>query len=222
VHPFVDLSAYLDGALEREPRAAVDAHLATCDLCATRLGDLRSTARLIAALPVPVPSRSLVPRVSLPFWLAPMRTLATAASGAAMLLFVASTLVANAPIGASPGTGGAAGPPTADRNAVPAAAPAPSPRAGVTLATPTATPAPGAAFSTQSGSPTLGLDERTAKAAGATDAATAPESAGSVDPERSAYGAERRQLGPSPWAWLAVALALGGLALMLQRRLRAT
>ena len=89
MHPFGDLSAYLDGALSSEARASVQAHLDTCALCRMRLAELRGTARLIAALPNPVPSRSLVPRVSVPFWLAPLRTFSTFASGAAIFLFVA-------------------------------------------------------------------------------------------------------------------------------------
>jgi hypothetical protein len=226
VHPFVDLSAYLDGALEREQRAAVDAHLAACALCAARLTELRGIARLIAALPVPVPSRSLVPRVSVPIWLAPMRTLATVASGAAMLLFVASTLLANAPI-AMPGAGSPASAPQRERDAAPGAlpAPAPSPSADVRLSVGTATPSPGAAFSVQSAAPTRGLEDRSA--AGATDAAKAQQSGdargdtGAVDERALDYSAtERRPLGPSPWAWLALAIVLGAFAFMLQRRLR--
>lgn len=94
MHPFGDLSAYLDNALSSEARASVQAHLDTCALCRTRLAELRGTARLIAALPMPVPSRSLVPRVSVPFWLAPLRTFSTFATGAAIFLFIASAVIA--------------------------------------------------------------------------------------------------------------------------------
>jgi len=54
VHPFGDLSAYLDEALSPEARASVQAHLDACALCRTRLAELRGTARLIAALPMPM------------------------------------------------------------------------------------------------------------------------------------------------------------------------
>jgi len=114
VHPFVELSAYIDDALDSSAKAAVGTHLGSCAVCRTRLAELRDTARLIAALPAPVPSRSLVPRVSAPFWLAPMRTLATLASGAALFLFVASAVMSALPLG----TGGGA--------AAPALAPAPN------------------------------------------------------------------------------------------------
>src|SRR5439155_895136 len=92
MHPLEDLSAYLDGELDGGRRAAVESHLAACDSCRTRLAQLRATARLIAALPLPVPARSLVPRVAVPIWLAPLRTLATIGSGAALFLFIASAL----------------------------------------------------------------------------------------------------------------------------------
>src|SRR5207249_1533332 len=68
-----------------------------CAVCRTRLAALRGTARLIAALPPPAPSRSLVPRVSVPVWLAPLRTLSTFASGAAIFLFIASAVITSFP-----------------------------------------------------------------------------------------------------------------------------
>src|SRR3989441_13172000 len=92
MHPLEDLSAYLDGELDGGRRGAVESHLAACDSCRPRLAQLRATARLIAALPSPVPAHSLVPRVAVPIWLAPLRTLATIGSGAALFLFVASAL----------------------------------------------------------------------------------------------------------------------------------
>src|SRR2546428_702730 len=74
MHPLEDLSAYLDGELDGGRRAAVESHLAACDSCRGRLAPLRATARLIAALPSPVPARSLVPRVAVPVWLQPRST----------------------------------------------------------------------------------------------------------------------------------------------------
>ncbi|OLC21370.1 MAG: hypothetical protein AUH33_01960 [Chloroflexi bacterium 13_1_40CM_68_21] len=224
MHPFAELSAYLDGALDPSAKAAVETHLDACAVCRTRLAELRGTARLIAALPAPIPSRSLVPRVSVPFWLAPMRTLSTLASGAALFLFVASAILASAPQGTS---GGAAGPaaapaPNASRAGGPAgptgaadqriavsasAAPAPG------FALGTATPAPEAQRSTQDA--TKAATGTAAPAAGRGDNVT-------TTPVAVAFSApERRQLGPSPWFWLVLAVALGVLAFALQRRLRA-
>ena len=59
-----DLSAYLDSALAPARRSEVDAHLGTCPPCRKVLAELRSTARLIAALPAAVPSRRLVPSLA--------------------------------------------------------------------------------------------------------------------------------------------------------------
>src|SRR2546428_2470906 len=107
MHPLEDLSAYLDGELDGGRRAAVESHLAACDSCRGRLAQLRATARLIAALPSPVPARSLVPRVAVPIWLAPLRTLATLGSGAALFLFIASALTTSV---TQTSSGGAAAP----------------------------------------------------------------------------------------------------------------
>ena len=51
---------------------------------------------------------------------------------------------------------------------------------------------------------------------------TARQEAPSPVPERlSAFAAQRQEAGLSPWLWLGLAVAFGGLALILQRRLRA-
>ena len=95
-HPHADLSAYIDGALDAAAKAAVEGHLVTCALCRAHVAQLRATTALVQALPDPVPSRRLVPRlVTAPSWLAPLRTLMTLASGAAVFLFLASALVTN-------------------------------------------------------------------------------------------------------------------------------
>src|SRR5207253_11052105 len=103
-HPFGDLSAYLGGALSSEARASVQAHLDSCALCRTRLAELRGTARLIAALPMPVPSRSLVPRVAVSAWIALLRTFSTVASAAAIFLFVVSAAMSSFPQATSSGS----------------------------------------------------------------------------------------------------------------------
>src|SRR3989442_7389971 len=107
MHPLEALSAYLDGELDGGRAAAVESPLAACAWCPPRLAQLRATARLIAALPLPVPARSLVPRVAVPIWLAPLRTLATIGSGAALFLFIASALTTSV---TQPSSGGAAAP----------------------------------------------------------------------------------------------------------------
>src|SRR6266851_4897429 len=95
-HVRAQLSAYLDGALGDAERTAVEGHLAACPDCRARLGELRATASLIRALPDPVPSRRLVPRVGRPpVWVAPLRTLTTLASGLSVFLFLATALLAN-------------------------------------------------------------------------------------------------------------------------------
>jgi len=49
VHPFVELSAYIDDALDSSAKAAVGTHLGSCAVCRTRLAELRDTARPTAA-----------------------------------------------------------------------------------------------------------------------------------------------------------------------------
>jgi hypothetical protein len=227
VHPFGDLSAYLDGALSSEARALVQAHLDTCALCRTRLAELRGTARLIAALPAPVPSRSLVPRVSVPFWLAPLRTFSTLASAAAIFLFVASAALSVFPRAIS--------------QSAPAAAPAASAaldaaRGGATSATATpasdtklATPPssspsglPGAAFNVAPTAAPAPAERSAAKsdaAATRTDLASSSPSAGLERVRYSSTG-ERPPFSPFPWLWLVLGVAFAALSLVLGRRLR--
>ncbi|MDE3192623.1 MAG: zf-HC2 domain-containing protein, partial [Chloroflexota bacterium] len=89
VHVDSDLSAYLDGELAPAERAPVDAHLASCARCRQRLGELRATAALIAALPTPSPSHSLVPVVAQRWsWLRPVRALSAIATGAFLFAFL--------------------------------------------------------------------------------------------------------------------------------------
>jgi anti-sigma factor RsiW len=225
VHPFGDLSAYLDSALSSEHRASVQAHLDTCALCRTRLAELRGTARLIAGLPMPVPSRSLVPRVSVPFWLAPLRTLSTFASGAAIFLFLATALVAFLPRAQSATTGAAPAP-----NAL--SAPEASSGGGAAAATSVvpnfqaASPSPAAAVTS---------DKRSAAGASATPAETATEvgrldSAGpsantAADQVARVNRAPEAAASPfvlSPWLWLVLAVAFGALSFLLGWRLRPT
>ncbi len=221
MHPFGDLSAYLDEALSSEARAPVQAHLDTCALCRSRLAELRGTARLIAALPNPVPSRSLVPRVSVPFWLAPLRTFSTFASGAAIFLFLASALIASFPRAQSAGSAAAPAPAASQPAAFSAggaSAASPSPKGFQPLA-----PSP---------SPVVSSD-RTAASPSAAPADTAKEIGrqGSAAPSSNSVGDQTARLNRtaepapfafllSPWLWLVLAVAFGALSFIVGRRLR--
>ena len=225
MHPFGDLSAYLDGALSSEARASVQAHLDTCALCRTRLAELRGTAQLIAKLPMPVPSRSLVPRVAVPFWLAPLRTFSTFASGAAIFLFLALAVISSFPMAQSAGTA-----------AAPAAAPAASqPSAFAVSGTPAAQSSPDISLSAPSVAPVVS-DNRGAARASATPSDAAKEvgrrdqsgsSSNNVAADQPRLQAAAPQPAPfafllSPWLWLVVAVAFGALSIIVGRRLRST
>jgi hypothetical protein len=214
----------MDGALSIEDQTSVQAHLDTCALCRTRLAELRGTARLIAALPMPVPSRSLVPRISVPIWLAPLRTLTTFASGAAIFLFLATAILTSFPRGFGTGAGSAAAPAA---NTV--SAPEASSGAALDSATgepskfqaagpsPAPNPATSQERSTQGASPT----PPDALPVGRQEAPASPSTALAADARDQA---SRDQSGPvaltSPWLWLALGLLFAGLSLFLSRRLR--
>ncbi len=229
MHPFAELSAYVDDALDPTAKAVVETHLHDCAVCRTRLEELRGTARLIAALPAPIPSRSLVPRVSVPLWLAPIRTLATLASAAALFLFVASAALSGLRFGT--GAAPAAAPaPIAPNAGAPAAsvgaadrgtglAASASPAAGFAV-NPSASPVPAAQRSTQTDA-TKTVTGTAAPPAAREDAATPVPAATPEPAARTLSVPERPQLGPSPWVWLVLAVGFGALALVLQRRLRA-
>lgn len=224
MHPFGDLSAYLDEALSTEDQTSVQAHLDTCGLCRSRLAELRGTARLIAGLPMPVPSRSLVPRISVPIWLAPLRTFSTFASGAAIFLFIASAILTTFPraVGTSAGSaaapaantvsapqassGAAADAATGDPSKFQVSAPSPAPTTSLERSTQGSSPTPPDA--SQVGRQDAPASPSTALAADARDQASRDQ------PGLSAF--------LSPWLWLWLGLAFGGLSLILSRRLRST
>ena len=225
MHPFGDLSAYLDGALSSEARASVQAHLDTCALCRTRLADLRGTAQLIAGLPKLVPSRSLVPRVSIPFWVAPLRTISTFASGAALFVFVVSLVTASLPVGTqsaapaaapAPNAGGAA----ADKERRTVTTSATAGPQGFNAVAPSPTPAP----------PAPDDAAKLARSPERTDAATerrAQDSAASASPSPAdtATRINFRETAPLPsapptWLWLVLGVGFGVLSFVLGRRLR--
>jgi len=228
VHPFGDLSAYLDGALSPEARTSVQAHLDTCALCRTRLAELRGTARLIAALPMPVPSRSLVPRISAPVWMVALRTFSTVASAAAIFLFVVSAAISSFPRTQSAGTAPAAAPaPTAALDAARSGATSASaaPQSDQKYAAPTsASASPGAAFNVVP-SPTPAPAERST-ASDATrrlDTGSAAPSASIGDfavASRISSGTEQPPFNPFPWLWLVLGVAFAAVSFILGRRLR--
>lgn len=223
MHPFGDLSAYLDGALSTEDQTSVQAHLDTCALCRTRLAELRGTARLIAALPLPVPSRSLVPRVSVPIWLAPLRTLTTFASGAAIFLFIATAILTSFPRGVGIGAGSAAAPAA---NTV--SAPQASPGLAADSATgdaskfqasgPSPAPAPATSQERSLGASPTPPD---APAAGRQKAPSSPSTALAADVRDQASRSEPGLFAvTSPWLWLALGLLFAAVSFILSRRLR--
>lgn len=233
-HPHAELSAYIDGALDPAAQAAVDAHLVTCTVCRAHVAQLRATASLLRALPDPVPSRRLVPRLAVPAWLAPLRTLMTLASGAAVFLFIASALVSNIGFLASGGatTAQEASRDTAAKENAPAAAPAPNP-SGVRGGAPAPSTSPNAAFSVAgpTSSPTADNVRAPVAAGSPSDQKRSDQASASVSPQvtlaygeaaRAASAAPERSPLVNPWLWLALALVCGGIAIALHRRLHAS
>ncbi|TMD54422.1 MAG: hypothetical protein E6H84_05880 [Chloroflexi bacterium] len=211
VHPFADLNAYIDGALDPQSRERVDAHLGSCAICSTRVAELRATAKLIAALPAPAPARSLVPRIAVPMWLAPLRTASAVASGLALVVFVISL-----------GSGFA-------RQTSGAAAPAPqlNDRTGAAASgQPALAPAPpsSAAFSAVgSPNPAARSAADTQKAVTGTAApGEAAQQTATAGPQAVALHAPANpESGQSPVVWLALAIAFAVIAIFATWRLRA-
>lgn len=220
-HVRSDLSAYLDRALAPARRSEVDAHLRACAACEGSLAELRSTARLIAAVPAAVPSRRLVPALApRANWLRPVRSLSAVGAGMFLLVFMASaTLDTGFRMG-----GGRAGLPGAGA-AAPAAAPAPGAPGGLTTA---ATTPPARLRATdqrtfQATAIPKPAAETAADAAASprTDSAGVAEATGSPEALRQARAPEPLRIGPSPWLWLALGALSALLALVTHRRLRA-
>lgn len=235
-HPHAELSAYIDDALDPAAEAAVDGHLVTCALCRAHVAQLRATVAFVQALPDPVPSRRLVPRLAAPApaWLVPLRTLMTLASGAAVFLFIASAVISNIAFLTSSGATGAtaqeASRDTAVKQQVPAAfgptststgtptpTPAVSPNAGFAVG-PTASAVPDTVRAPQGAAtpdPQKRVDQSTAVPPGAPGAAFNPQDAGRVTSSEP----QRPQL-LNPWLWLTLAIVCGAVAIALHRRLR--
>ena len=237
-HPHAELSAYIDDALAPAAQAAVEGHVAACAVCRAHVAELRATVALVHALPDPVPSRRLVPRLTNgPAWLAPLRTVMTLASGTAVFLFIASSLVSNinflasgsaatsaqeasrdtttnfqvqAPTAAQPGT-------TPSRALSSAPSPTPTGSAGGALAhNPTTPPVAAAGDAGAAPSPDDAAKVLDRSAAGASGAPVgAPQ-------ERGRFASSEPQRSPllNPWLWLTLAIFCGAIAIALQRRLR--
>ena len=233
-HPHAELSAYIDDALAPATQAAVRGHLDTCALCSAHVAQLRATIALVRALPDPVPSRRLVPRLTTaPVWLAPLRTLMTLASGAAVFLFIASSLVTNINFLASSGAAtsaseasrdaiakqqapAAAGAPVA--TGVPAPATSPNAAFAVTPTAPSASPAVDTARGSATNDPQKRADHATAGPSGGAGAVAA----NAEDSARLANAEPQRSPLVNPLLWLALALLSGAIALALHRRLRSS
>jgi len=232
-HPHAELSAYIDGALAPAARAAVRGHLDTCALCRAHVAELRATVALVQALPDPVPSRRLVPRLvaAPPAWLAPLRTLMTLASGAAVFLFIASSLVTNINFLASSGAATTASEASRDSIAkqqapvaagAPAATPRPtpatSPNAAFGAFSPTSSPLVDNATGTATADPQKRADQATAGPSGAPGAVAV----NAQDNARLTNAEPQRSPLVNPLLWLALALISGAIAIALHRRLRSS
>jgi hypothetical protein len=233
-HPHAELSAYIDGALAAAAQAAVEGHVDACAVCRAHVAELRATVGLLQALPDPVPSRRLMPRLvgasATPAWLAPLRTVMTLASGTAVFLFIASSLVSNITFLAS---GGAPTGTTAQEAATrdtstnfqvqspTAAQPETTPSRALGAApvtSPNLPPSPAAAAGAGSSPSVDGDASKRSDGSTAVPApgAGAPQDAGS----RLASSEPQRSLLLNPWLWLTLALVCGAIAFALQRRLR--
>ncbi len=231
-HPHAELSAYIDGALAPAAHAAVEGHVATCAVCGAHVAELRGTVALVHALPDPIPSRRLVPRLapSGPAWLAPLRTVMTLASGTAVFLFIASSLVSNITFLASgrptsaqeasrdTSTAFQAQGPTGSQPAGADGAPAPATSPNSALArNPTAPPVAGPADAASSPS----VDDASKRSVAASAASVAPGAAVAENTGRLTSSEPQRSPLLNPWLWLTLAILCGAIAFALQRRLRA-
>lgn len=213
-----DLSAYLDGALAPARRSAVEAHVGSCEACRRSLGELRATARLIAALPAAAPSRRLVPALAPRFnWVRPLRSLSAVGAGMFLLVFMAS---ATLDTGWRMGGG-------ADRARGNAGAAQPASAPSAELAGAPAAPTPAASGAARS-STTLQATATPKAGEVATDTAfssprqqNAPGTAGGQDVAGAERVVEPLRIGPSPWLWLALTLLSAFFAVVAHRRLRA-
>jgi anti-sigma factor RsiW len=222
-HPELDLSAYVDDALAPAERAAVQAHVDGCARCSAHVAELRATSRLIAALPVLAPRRSLVPRLDrAPVWLRPVRLLGTIGTGAFAFLFLASFVLNT---GSSLGGGTTTAERLASKGQFGAAVNALASEAAEKRLGSTAAPA----FAPAAGGAPVPAASGTAQDAARSVAAPVPSAAARLDaasPSAAAFSAvdayPRAQVGPPPQLFLGLALVCALAAFVAHRRLRRT
>jgi anti-sigma factor RsiW len=232
-HPHAELSAYIDGELNPAARAAVEGHLAACGACRAHVAQLRATAAFVHALPDPVPSRRLVPRLAtIPAWLAPLRTMMTLASGTAVFLFIASSLVSNITFLAGGGATTSAQEASRDDLASKFQVPAAAQPAATSGGAPAPAASPNAAFARNPTASPVAVAGDARGAATPSDAAKisdqapagpsgVPGAAVPQDPGRLASSEPQRSPLLNPLLWLALALLFGAIAITIQRRLHA-
>jgi hypothetical protein len=174
---------------------------------------------------MPMPSRSLVPRVSVPIWLAPLRTFTTFASGAAIFLFLATAILTSFPRGLGTGAGSAAAPAA---NTVSA----PQPSGGVAADSATSDPSKfQAAGPSPAPVPATSQERRSAQGASPTppDALPVGRQEAPASPSTDLAFDARTQASRgepglfvllSPWLWLVLGVLFAALSLILGRRLR--
>ena len=215
-HPESLLSAFLDLALAPDDRAGVTAHLDGCARCRARLADLRTTSRLVGALPPLAPRRSLVPRVDRgPVWLRPVRLLGAMGTGLFVFLFLASAVINS---GSSLGGGTTTAEQLAAKGQFGAAVNALASDNAKKLAesgAPSRAPAP-AAQSTQ-------LFDAAGRSVAATAAPTQvarADAASTAATEPTSSGTGGRPFGPPPQVFLSLAALCAVAALVAHRRLR--
>jgi hypothetical protein len=174
---------------------------------------------------MPVPSRSLVPRVSVPIWLAPLRTFSTFASGAAVLVFIALAAISYFPRTQFATTAGApAAAPAASQSAAYGAGGAPAaPQASRDLSvSPAPSPAPALTDQRNPARPSATSDA--AKEVGLSQNSPSANNAAADQSTRQVAAPEPAPFAflLSPWLWLVLAVVFGALSFMVGWRLRST
>jgi anti-sigma factor RsiW len=225
MHVSADLSAYLDQELAPAEQARVSAHLEGCGRCAKQLADLRATATLMAALPAPRPSRSLVPSLTTRWnWLRPMRSFSAVTSGAFLMVFlVASVAQSGSDLGGGPLSPFSRGAPTAAQPASATLATEPgAATADLKVATENPVPAAAPAAGGATAPPPSAQLESAAQATGTPSTAFSAEDDAARDAIRTNTGPGLAAPPPSPLIWLGLSLIAAIVAFTAHWRLRAT
>ena len=199
-HPDRDLASYADEGLTLEQAAGLTEHLAGCARCARRVDELRAVRRLLAVAPPPRASRSLLPvRSAVPVWLRPARSLAALGAGTFLFLFLASAVLHS---GSSLGGGTTAAERAAARGQL--SVPAASGASRYDAAKGTTSGTAGAPAASQR--PPVVI----------VTVAPEPRAVPPAEPQEAA----RREFGPPPWLFAALAALCSTVAFGIHRRLR--